>query len=85
LRKAFPYLEKQQRQRNNVSAPINKIRDFRNRVFHHEPISWNLNRLEETHTRILTVMKWINKDLPEIAKKIDRVPKVIITVKARGI
>jgi hypothetical protein len=85
LRKAFPDLEKQQRQRNNVSAPINKIRDFRNRVFHHEPISWNLNRLEETHTRILTVMKWINKDLPEIAKKIDRVPKVIITVKARGI
>jgi len=85
LRKAFPYLEKQQRQRNNVSAPINKIRDFRNRVFHHEPISWNLNRLEETHTRILTVMSWINKDLPEIAKKIDRVPKVIITVKARGI
>ena len=50
LRKAFPYLEKQRRQRNNVSAPINKIRDFRNRVFHHEPISWNLERLEETHT-----------------------------------
>jgi hypothetical protein len=83
LRKAFPYLEKQQRQRNNVSAPINKIRDFRNRVFHHEPISCNLERLEETHTRILTVMSWINKDLPEIAQKIDRVPKVIIAVKER--
>ncbi len=85
LRKAFPYLEKQQRQRNNVSAPINKIRDFRNRVFHHEAISWNLERLEETHTRILTVMSWINKDLPEIAKEIDRVSKVINNVKARGI
>src|SRR5690606_6041710 len=85
LRKAFPYLEKSQRQRNNVSAPINKIRDFRNRVFHHEPISWNLERLEETHTRILTVMSWINKDLPEIAQKIDRVPEVIIAIKERGI
>lgn len=85
LRKAFPYLEKRQRQRNNVSAPINKIRDFRNRVFHHEPISWNLDRLEETHARIFTVMGWINKDLPEIAQKIDRVPEVIHTVKERGI
>ncbi len=63
LRKAFPYLEKHQRQRNNVSAPINKIREFRNRVFHHEPISWNLEKLWETHTRIVTVMSWINKDL----------------------
>jgi hypothetical protein len=85
LRKAFPYLEKQQRQRNNVSAPINKIRDFRNRVFHHEPISWNLDRLEETHTRILKVMSWINKDLPTIAQEIDRVPMVIIAVKGKGI
>lgn len=85
LRKVFPYLEKQQRQRNNVSAPINKIRDFRNRVFHHEPISWNLDRLEETHKRILTVMSWINKDLPEITQNIDRVPEVIITAKERGI
>lgn len=69
LRKAFPFLEKNLRQRNNVSAPINKIRDFRNRVFHHEPISWNLERLNETHNRILMVMGWLNRDLPALAKK----------------
>lgn len=85
LRKAFPYLEKNQRQRNNVSAPINKIRDFRNRVFHHEPISWNLDKLEETHSRILKVMGWINRDLPSIAQEIDRVPIVIIAVKEKGL
>lgn len=81
LRKAFPYLEKSERQRNNVSAPINKIRDFRNRVFHHEPISWNLDRLSETHERILKVMGWLNEDLPQVAKEIDRVPQIINNAK----
>ena len=85
LRKAFPYLEKIQRQRNNVSATINKIRDFRNRVFHHEPISWNLVRLAETHERIIKIMGWLNEDLPMIAKEIDRVPQVINNARQLGI
>ncbi len=83
LRKSFPHIAKSDRQRNNVSAPINKIRDFRNRVFHHEPISWRLDKLEETHNSILTVIGWINKDLPSIANTIDRVPQVITTVRER--
>lgn len=85
LRKSFPYLDKRQRQRNKVSAPVNKIRNFRNRVFHHEPISWRLDKLEETHHRIIKVMGWINKDLPGLANTIDRAPKVINDVKKRNI
>lgn len=85
IRKVFPFLEKSQRQRNNVSAPINKIRDFRNRVFHHEPISWNLNKLEETHRRIIMVMSWINEDLPVIVNEIDRVPVVLESAKQNNI
>ena len=77
LRKAFPYIDKKQRQRNKISAPINKIRDFRNRIFHHEPVSWNLDKLEETHNRIIMVMEWLNKDLPEIAKMHDRTIEII--------
>ena len=77
LRKAFPYLDKKHRQRNKVSAPINKIRDFRNRIFHHEPVSWNLDKLEETHNRIIMVMGWLNKDLPEVAKIHDRAIEII--------
>jgi len=83
LRKAFPNLEKTQRQRNKVSAPINKIRDFRNRVFHHEPIAWRLERLEDTHGRIILVMGWLNKELPSIANQFDRVPQVIRAAKLR--
>ena len=85
LRKAFPYIEKSERQRNNISAPINKIRDFRNRVFHHEPISWRIDKLEETHHRIIMVMGWINKDLPQLANTIDRVPNVIEKAKQNNI
>ena len=83
LRKAFPFLEKRHRQRNNVSAPINKIRNFRNRVFHHEPISWNLNKLEEIHAMILEVMEWLNKDLPNVIEEHDHASKVI--AKARRV
>jgi len=85
LRKAFPHLKKSKRQRNNVSAPINKIRDFRNRVFHYEPISWNLDRLQETHIRILTVMSWINKDLPKVVEEVNRVDEIIQRIKAKNI
>lgn len=77
LRKAFPHIEKRKRQRNNISAPINKIRNFRNRVFHHEPISWNLEKLEEVHNMIFEVMGWLNKDLPTVAEKYDKVSKII--------
>ncbi len=83
--KSVPIFGIRQRQRNNVSAPINKIRDFRNRVLHHEPISWNLERLTETHEKIIKVMGWLNEDLPMIAKESDRVPQVINNARQLGI
>lgn len=83
LRRAFPFMEKRSRKRKNVSAPINKIRDFRNRVFHHEPISWNIDRVENLRQQILMVIRWINKDLPLIAEKLDRSLEVIQDEKKR--
>jgi len=83
LRKAFPFMEKEERQRRNVSAPINKIRDFRNRAFHHEPICWNLVVLNTMHSRILKVIGWINEDLPEFAVELDKFPEVLNLIKQR--
>lgn len=83
LRKAFPYLEKINRQRKTVSAPLNKIRNFKNRVFLHEPISWNFSELENTHKEIIEVMGWINKDLPLIIAEMDRVENVLKSAKIR--
>ena len=38
LRRAFPYMPRRERQRRNVSAPLNTFRRFRNRIFHNESI-----------------------------------------------
>lgn len=81
LRRAFPYANKKDRQRNKISAPINNIRAFRNRVFHHEPIVWNLEKLNEIHEEILMVLNWLNRDLDSILVKIDRVQDVLTKIK----
>lgn len=72
LRRAFPYLAKKDKQRKTVSAPLNTFRTFRNRVFHNESICWNLNRVEEIHKEMVTVLGWMNKDIPGWLKQIDR-------------
>ena len=41
LRLAFSNCPKQTRKRKILSAKLNQIRKFRNRIFHHEAISWN--------------------------------------------
>ena len=72
LRRAFPYMPKHLRQRKNVSAPLNSFRAFRNRVFHHESICWNLHRVSEIHDSLFLMLEWMNKDLPLWLKTIDR-------------
>ena len=76
LRRAFPYLPKNLRQRKYVSAPLNSFRAFRNRVFHNESICWSMKRISEIHNQLYTIMGWINKDLPDWASSIDRVESV---------
>lgn len=85
LRKAFPNMEKKDRQRKNVSAPINKIRNLRNRTFHREPISWNLSKLGEIHFTILNVLRWLNVELIEIINNFDRLPSRIKKAKESGL
>lgn len=72
LRRAFPFMPKQDRQRKNVSAPLNTFRTFRNRVFHNEAICWNLDRVKKIHQEMVMVMGWMNKDVPEWLTQIDR-------------
>jgi hypothetical protein len=63
LRRVFPNMPKKERQRKKVAPPLNRFRTFRNRIFHHEPIAWNLVRLRAIHTEIITVIQWINRDI----------------------
>ena len=72
LRQAFPNLPKVQKQRKNVSAPLNNFRNLRNRVSHNEPICWCFTHLQHAHQAMRTVMGWLNKDLPIWLKPIER-------------
>lgn len=77
IRNSFPNMPKVQKQRKSVSAPLNAIRLLRNRVFHHEAISWNLPRLKELHGQISTVIGWINPFLPLWLTQFDRFDSVL--------
>lgn len=72
LRRAFPHMPKPIRKRKNVSAPLNRMRRFRNRVFHNEPICWHLEYVESFHCQLLEVLSWIDEDLPAWEKTMDR-------------
>lgn len=78
LRRSFPFMPKPDRKRHNVSAPLNKIRNFRNRVYHNEPIAWNFSYLKDMHKEIHTVLGWLNKDLPVFATPLDRLPQMLL-------
>lgn len=77
LRRAFPFMPKIDRQRHKVSAPLNRIRTFRNRIYHNEPVCWNLQVLSSIHSEIYKVLSWLNVDLPNFANTLDRFPLML--------
>ncbi len=74
LRRSFPYMPKSLRQRKNISAPLNRFRNFRNRVFHNEAICWNISNVQRTHDEMIEVLGWINKDIPKWLAPSDTFP-----------
>lgn len=76
LRRAFPNMPKSIRQRKNISAPLNRFRMLRNRVFHNESICWNLSRINEIHEEIIKVLGWMNNEVPDWLSSFDRFNKV---------
>lgn len=53
-----------------VGTVIDQIRDFRNRIFHYEPI-FNQANLNQIHEDIIKVLGWINKDMQELSITFD--------------
>lgn len=74
LRLVFARCPKPLRQRHNISAALNRIRDLRNRVFHHEPLLWLMPPLIEQHAVGLTVINWIDPVLGQWLDEHDRLP-----------
>jgi len=77
LRRVFPNMPKTVRQRKHIAPPLNRFRSLRNRIFHHEPISWNLFKLSHIHTEMLTVMGWMHKEIPLWIEAFDRFDSVL--------
>ena len=63
----------------STSPLADKIRNFRNRVYHNEPIAWNLSYLKAMYEEIHSVLGWLNKDLPTFVKPIDRFQEMLAT------
>ncbi len=80
LRRAFPFIPKSKRQRKNVSAPLNRFRAFRNRVFHNESICWNISRVKDIHSEMMEVLGWMNRDVPGWLLQYDRFQSVTVDI-----
>ncbi len=63
MKYAFPFLPKDHHKRSAILTRLDEIREFRNRVFHHEPI-WNRD-VERSHRRLVEVVGWMNRGMAD--------------------
>jgi len=77
LRLAFPNCPKKIRKRKTMSSKLNGIRKLRNRIFHHESVTWNLSALIVYKKEIIEGIDWLDKDLLLWCNDIFRIDNVI--------
>lgn len=77
LRFSFPNCPKHIIQRKTISGKFNGIRKFRNRLFHHEPISWNYQAVHNYRDEILNGIDWLHHDLLKWSSDIFRIDEVL--------
>jgi uncharacterized coiled-coil DUF342 family protein len=71
LLKSFSNIPNDFRKRTKVSASLNRIRTFRNRIYHYEPIIWDIQQIIEKRKEIFEILNWIEPDTEKWAKEID--------------
>lgn len=75
-------MPKNERQRKNISAPLNKIRVLRNRIFHHEPIIFTQESVKNTYHEIQKLLTWLDPKLLAWLKEIDGFEDTCEVIKA---
>ena len=74
-RRGFPHLPKAKRTRSQVFHSLDRLRDLRNRVSHHEAV-WD-RKLNRSHQEILETVAWINRDLAATLEAHSPLPAVL--------
>lgn len=79
--KAFKYLPAGYG-RKDISNTLFEIREFRNRIFHNEPVCFVNNKIDFSYARsiyasIINILVWIDPKIKTSLLEIDRVLKVI--------
>ncbi|MDR0681775.1 MAG: hypothetical protein LBG15_08010 [Dysgonamonadaceae bacterium] len=64
--------------RNILNGRLNRIREFRNRIYHNEPVCFSGNTIDFTYAHtvkqdIYELLSWIDSDLVSYLKKIDTI------------
>ena len=77
LRLSFPNCPKAIRKRKTMSSKFNGIRKLRNRIFHHEPVTWNIDVIRNYRDEIIEAIDWLDKGLLEWSHDIIRIDEVI--------
>lgn len=68
--------------RSIINRKLNRIREFRNRVYHNEPICFNGKSVDFTYTRLIKeelfeLLEWIDPDLSVYVKSFPSIEKQI--------
>lgn len=77
LRLSFPNCPKKIRQRKTMSSKFNGIRKLRNRIFHHEPVTWNIDVIKNYRDEIIEAIDWLDKGLLDWSSDLIKIDDVI--------
>lgn len=72
----FPFLPAKDRTRVHVFHRLEKIRDLRNRVSHHEPI-WDRDLLK-AHNEVLDTLSWMNLGLANALGRVSPLENTVL-------
>lgn len=77
IRHSFSNCPKEIRKRKTMSTKFNAVRKLRNRIFHHESITWNLDVLCSYKKQITEGIDWLDKGLLKWSEDMFRYEKVL--------
>ena len=60
-----------------MSSKFNGIRKLRNRIFHHESVTWSYTALTNYENEITEGIDWLNKEMLDWSKELFRFADVI--------